>query len=63
MMKERSECVKVVIRSRPLSEEELRNGKQSVVSVDSSKGGIRVTNPLNPKEVKDFFFDHAYDVR
>jgi hypothetical protein len=63
MLKERSECVKVVVRSRPLSEEEQRNGKQSVVSVDSSKGGIRVMNPLNTKEVKDFFFDHSYDIR
>ena len=63
MMKERSECVKVVVRSRPLSEDEVRNGKQSVVAVDSSKGGISVTNPLNSKEIKPFFFDYSYDVK
>ena len=63
MLKERSECVKVVMRCRPLSEDEIKNGNTNVVSVDSSKGGVTVSNPSNPKEIKPFFFDNSYDYR
>lgn len=61
MLKEKAECVKVVVRARPLSKGEITEGKNSVVTVDPSKGGIYIANPLNPKEVKSFFFDHSYD--
>jgi len=65
------ECVKVVVRCRPLSEKEMKDGNTwysfiyifSVVSMNPKKGEATLCNPNNQKEIKTFYFDHTYDYK
>uniref|UniRef100_A0A914ZT97 Kinesin motor domain-containing protein n=1 Tax=Parascaris univalens TaxID=6257 RepID=A0A914ZT97_PARUN len=58
-----AECVKVIVRCRPLSETEIANGYQSIVSVYSDRGVIELRNPKALDEPpKSFTFDAVYDV-
>lgn len=38
----RAECIKVVIRCRPMSKNEIRDGRECVVNMDFNKGEIMV---------------------
>jgi len=61
------ETVKVVVRIRPLSTEETRNGNQVVAVADPERGQIWVQNPIpRPRSEQpplDFAFDAVYDDR
>jgi DNA replication protein DnaC len=47
--------VKVVVRCRPLSSQEVKAGNFNVVNVDESRGMISVKNPT-----REFTFDRTY---
>lgn len=40
-----AECVKVVVRCRPLDEKEIRDGHERIVDIDVNKGCITIHNP------------------
>ena len=61
MLKEKSECVKVVVRCRPLGQREMQEQHECVVSVDMNACTIAVANPASFNETKSFTFDHTYD--
>ena len=54
----KSECVKVVIRCRPMSQTELSNGNVCVVTVDQDSGVVHLAKDGN--EGRNFTFDAAY---
>ena len=59
-----SECVKVVVRCRPLSTKETQNKRKKIVQVDGKSGQITIkgTKKDQKKEiVKTFTFDQVYD--
>lgn len=59
---QRSECVKVVVRCRPLQEKELQKGYERVVDMDTKRGVIEMRNPKQPSDQKrTFTFDTVYD--
>uniref|UniRef100_A0AC35TLQ6 Kinesin-like protein n=1 Tax=Rhabditophanes sp. KR3021 TaxID=114890 RepID=A0AC35TLQ6_9BILA len=56
------ETIKVVVRCRPLSENEISEGHHSVVSIDTSRGQIEIKNLKELKEApKSYTFDAIYD--
>ena len=57
------ECVKVVVRCRPLSQGEMSDGKKGIVNMDTKLGQIAIKNPkLDDKEPpKTFTFDIVYN--
>ncbi|CAJ0928585.1 unnamed protein product, partial [Mesorhabditis belari] len=58
----KTECVKVVVRCRPLSHNEVAQGHQSIISMDTKRGVIELKNPKELNEpTKDFTFDAIYD--
>jgi hypothetical protein len=60
-IKSKSECVKVIVRIRPLSHKERANGNQEVGKVDSENATISVHDPNNNKaNPKQFTFDRTY---
>jgi len=54
------ECVKVVIRCRPMSRQETIDGRENVVEMDIKNGVGRVRKP-GSQDFKDFTFDAVYD--
>uniref|UniRef100_A0AC34FGW0 Kinesin motor domain-containing protein n=1 Tax=Panagrolaimus sp. ES5 TaxID=591445 RepID=A0AC34FGW0_9BILA len=57
-----SEAVKVIVRCRPLSEQETQNGHEKIVSMDTTRGVIEVKNPKDSScPPKSFTFDAIYD--
>lgn len=54
------ECVKVVIRCRPMSRQEIVDQRESIVDMDIKEGVARVRRPQT-QEFKDFTFDAVYD--
>ena len=62
MLKEKSETVKVVVRCRPLSQDEKTKHNECIVDVNMSAHTISVNNPNNIKDVKNFTFDYTYDI-
>eukprot|EP00397_Hematodinium_sp_SG-2012_P013103 GEMP01013296.1.p1 GENE.GEMP01013296.1~~GEMP01013296.1.p1 ORF type:complete len:730 (+),score=153.45 GEMP01013296.1:191-2380(+) len=59
---EKSECVKVCLRCRPLSEGEVADGRKRVVIMDKKNGTVFVKRPsADGVEGKDFTFDAVYD--
>ncbi|XP_075188799.1 kinesin-like protein KIF17, partial [Anomaloglossus baeobatrachus] len=58
-----SECVKVVVRCRPMNNRERELKCQAVVSMDSSRGQCFIRRPEGAEETpKQFTFDGAYYV-
>ncbi|XP_041365855.1 kinesin-like protein KIF3B [Gigantopelta aegis] len=57
------ECVKVVVRCRPMNEKEIKDGHQRVVDVFVKRGVIDVKNPkgLSAEAPKTFTFDSVFD--
>ena len=57
------ECVKVVVRCRPLSQGEVSAGKKGIVNIDNKTGQVAIKNPkLDKKEpAKTFTFDIVYN--
>ncbi len=56
----KSECIKVVIRCRPMSKNEIRDGRECVVSMIHDKGEILVQRQTDDVP-KQFTFDQVYD--
>uniref|UniRef100_A0A0B7ATH0 Kinesin-like protein n=1 Tax=Arion vulgaris TaxID=1028688 RepID=A0A0B7ATH0_9EUPU len=63
MSKSRSECVKVVVRCRPLNEKEIADGHGRVVDMNVKRGVVEVKNPKSgdSESLKKFTFDSVYD--
>ncbi|KRX88559.1 Osmotic avoidance abnormal protein 3 [Trichinella pseudospiralis] len=58
-----SECVKVVVRSRPLGQRELKIGCSVVVEMDPKRAQCSIRNPADKTgTTKLFTFDGAYDM-
>ncbi|CAD7932320.1 unnamed protein product [Amoebophrya sp. A120] len=57
----KSECVKVVIRCRPLSGQEIQDGRQKVVDLDVKSSSVTCRKPNDATAVKSFTFDAVYD--
>jgi len=53
------ECVKVVIRCRPMSRQEEIDGREKIMEMDIKGGVVRARRPLS-SDVKDFTFDAVY---
>lgn len=62
-MSKKSESVKVVVRCRPMLQDEVSSNFKRIVNVDVSRGMIMVTNPkARTDELKrEFTFDAVYD--
>uniref|UniRef100_A0A0G4HQH1 Kinesin-like protein n=1 Tax=Chromera velia CCMP2878 TaxID=1169474 RepID=A0A0G4HQH1_9ALVE len=62
----KSECVRVVIRCRPMSEKEERDGRECIVSMDRKAGRVTVRKPKMKEAMardgeREFTFDAVYD--
>ena len=58
-MSKSGECVKVVVRCRPLSETEIKDGRVNVVKIDSQS--VTIEKPGSQQEpAKEFSFDYAF---
>ena len=55
------ETVKVVIRCRPLSKNEMAAGHEVVVKMNCNTGEIMVHKPSTDEAPKQFTFDMAFD--
>lgn len=56
-----AECVRVVVRIRPLSSKELADGRKAVVKAHSGRKEISILNPENESEgPRTFTFDQTY---
>lgn len=62
-MTEESDNVKVIVRVRPLNENEVKKSFRNVVEVDALGGTITLKNPdpMTPCPPKTFTFDHVFD--
>ena len=58
----KSECIRVVIRCRPLSETEMKNGNEMAVKMVKETGEVLVQKP-GEEVPKVFTFDSVYDYR
>ena len=58
----KSECVRVIIRCRPMSSREIEDGHEEVVQMDKERGEVRVQRS-NDDFPKVFTFDQVYDVK
>jgi len=61
-MSDKNETVKVVVRIRPMSADETRNGNSIATEADPSRGQISVKNPKSSESeaAKNFSFDHVF---
>jgi hypothetical protein len=57
----KSECVKVTMRCRPLNKQEMSDGRQVIINISPSRGEILVKSPNNEQEDKAFTFDNVFD--
>ncbi|XP_005108306.1 kinesin-like protein KIF3B [Aplysia californica] len=62
-MSKKPECVKVVVRCRPLNQKETSDGHERVVEMDVKRGVIEVKNPKGAESEprKKFTFDSVYN--
>lgn len=57
-----SDSVRVVVRCRPLSQTEKKNGNKVIVDIDTTLGSIILHKPGGQEEVpKTFTFDSTFD--
>ena len=59
-MSKNSECVKVMVRVRPLNKKEISGGNHEVVSVDTKFNQINLQKPESPEISKDFAYDSVF---
>ncbi|CAD8056087.1 unnamed protein product [Paramecium sonneborni] len=63
-MSKKFECVRVVIRCRPLNDTEKKDGRVCIVNMDTKNGQVTVRNPKIVDEVpKQFTFDQIFDTQ
>jgi hypothetical protein len=52
------------VRCRPLFGKEIKEGRETIVECDVTRGEIRIVNPKTPEDLpKQFTFDNVYDAR
>jgi len=56
-----AECVRVVVRCRPLNARELADGRQVIVGVDTKTAQVSLRPPNGTDAPKAFTFDAAFD--
>lgn len=56
-----AECVRVVIRCRPMSKNEITNGHTAACEIQRRTGEIFVRKPYAEEAPKQFTFDLVYD--
>jgi hypothetical protein len=63
MSKANNECIKVVIRCRPLSSKEIENGNKKIVTMfeQEENGVVSVRHEVDDEASKDFTFDKVFD--
>lgn len=62
MSNKAKECVKVMMRCRPMSASEMEANRRMIVNIDSEKGEIRLMNPKNGNEGEKLFtYDMVFD--
>ena len=59
-MSNKTECIRVVIRCRPLSEKEMKDNREVVVKMNHQSGEVMVSKP-GEDVPKIFTFDSVYD--
>jgi hypothetical protein len=59
----KNECVKVVVRCRPLNSTEISDSRQVIVAVDEKRGEIKIQNLKGDtgEAEKVFAFDKVFD--
>jgi kinesin family protein 3/17 len=57
---DKTECIRVVIRCRPLSEKEMKDGREVVVKMIKNTGEVLIQKP-GDEIPKVFTFDSVYD--
>lgn len=57
-----TECVKVMVRVRPMNKKEIAMGCKSVLEVDKENNQVELSKPEKSREAptKDFAFDSVY---
>lgn len=63
MASSKNESVKVSVRCRPLSADEIRDGRACLMTIDSIRGEMSIRNPKSEgsEPPKSFTFDYVYD--
>jgi kinesin family protein 3/17 len=64
MKENKSECIKVIVRCRPISEKEIAANHVRVVDVSPNEGTIQLKNPkqdVREDQPRIFTFDAVYD--
>lgn len=56
----KTECIRVIIRCRPLSEQEVKDGREIAVKMNHKTGEVIVNKP-GEEIPKVFTFDSVYD--
>ena len=59
--KKPAECVKVVLRCRPLNSQEKKDERKKIVHMDQSRGSVTLRNDKANEQPKDFTFDAVFD--
>lgn len=59
-MSNKTECIRVIIRCRPLSENEIRDGREVAVKMMKDTGEVIIQKP-GEEIPKVFTFDSVYD--
>lgn len=57
----KSECVRVIIRCRPMVTKEINEGRISIVKMDRKSGEVSLPKPGTSEPPKVFTFDSVYD--
>ncbi|XP_064600484.1 kinesin-like protein KIF3B isoform X2 [Liolophura sinensis] len=59
----KSECVRVVVRCRPMNEKETRDGHERIIEMYPKRGVIEIRNPkgVSSEPPKTFTYDSVYD--
>jgi kinesin family protein 3/17 len=60
-MNKPADNVKVVIRCRPLSKNEMEHGNKRIVEMDSTLGSVSLKKPDTDEPARTFTFDSVYD--
>lgn len=58
---DKDECVRVVIRCRPMNGKETKDKYDRVIEMDSNRGVIAIRKPNSSEVPKEFTFDSVYD--
>jgi hypothetical protein len=61
IIKAKDECVRVIIRCRPMEQKEKDRNCEQVVQMDGKRGLVIIKKPNSNDESKEFSFDAVYD--